>query len=87
LESAVADAGDPTLEHLRRFDAKLDDVRADLDGLPAAIRGLEDRQLGVERAIGLVREDMARSDRRSDALAGRVKRIERRLDLAEVSGR
>jgi hypothetical protein len=87
LEPAVADAADLTLEYLRRFDAKLDDVRADLDELRAAIRGLEDRQLGVERAIGLVREDMARRDRRSDALAGRVKRIERRLDLADAPGR
>jgi hypothetical protein len=83
----VADAVDLTLEYLRRFDAKLDDVRADLDELRAATRGLEDRQLGVQRAIGLVREDMARREHRSDALAGRVERIERRLDLADAPGR
>ena len=57
-----------TLEYLRRLDGKLDDVRADLDEVRAALRSLEDRQLGVERSIGLVREDMARRDRRSDAL-------------------
>jgi septation ring formation regulator EzrA len=83
----VADPIDLTLEYLRRLDGKLDDVRADLDEVRAALRSLEDRQLGVERSIGLVREDMARRDRRSDALAGRVKRIERRLELSELPGR
>ena len=78
---------DLTLEYLRRLDGKLDDVRADLDEVRAALRSLEDRQLGVERSIGLVREDMVRRDRRSDALAGRVKRIERRLELSEQPGR
>ena len=78
---------DLTLEYLRRLDGKLDDVRADLDEVRAALRSLEDRQLGVERSIGLVREDMARRDRRSDALASRVKRIERRLELSDQPGR
>ena len=62
----MADPIDLTLEYLRR----LDDVRADLDEVRSAIRSLEDRQLGVERSIGLVREDMARRDRRDDALVG-----------------
>ena len=79
----MADPIDLTMEYFRRLDAKLDDVRADLDEVRSAIRSLEDRQLGVERSIGLVREDMARRDRRGDVLATRVKRIERRLDLAE----
>jgi chromosome segregation ATPase len=83
----VADPIDLTLEYLRRLDGKLDDVRADLDEVRAALRSLEDRQLGVERSIGLVREDMSRRDRRSDALASRVKRIERRLELSEHPGR
>ena len=78
---------DLTLEYLRHLDGKLDDVRADLDEVRAAPRSPEDRQLGVERSIGLVREDMARRDRRSDALGSRVKRIERRLELSEQPGR
>ena len=40
-----------------RLDDELDDVRADLDEVRAALRSLEDRQLGVERSIRLVRED------------------------------
>ncbi|MGE3292295.1 MAG: hypothetical protein AB7I59_26505 [Geminicoccaceae bacterium] len=55
----MAEPLDLTLEYLRRLDGKLDDVRADLDEVRAALRSLEDRQLGVERSIGLVREDMA----------------------------
>ena len=78
---------DLTPEYLRRLHGKLDDVRADLDEVRATLRSLEDRQLGVERSIGLVHEDMARRDRRSDALASRVKRIERRLELSEQPGR
>jgi hypothetical protein len=83
----MAELIDPPLEYLRRLDGKLDDVRADLDEVRAALRSLEDRQLGVERSIGLVREVMARRDRRSDALASRVKRIERRLEQSEQPGR
>ena len=83
----MAEPVDLTLEYLHRLDGKLDDVRADLDEVRAALRSLEDRQLGVERSIGLVREDMARRDRRSDALARRVKRIERRLELSDQPGR
>ena len=82
----MADPIDLTLEYLRRLDGKLDDVRADLDEVRAALRSLEDRQLGVERSIGLVREDMARRDRRSDALASRVKRIEQ-PELSALPGR
>jgi len=73
----VAKPVDLPLEYLRRLDGKLDDVRAGLDEVRTALRGLEDRQLGVERSIGLVRKGMARRDRRSGALASRVKRIER----------
>jgi hypothetical protein len=82
----VADPIDLTLEYLRRLDGKLDDVRADLDEVRAALRSLEDRQLGVERSIGLVRLDMARRDRRSNALASRVKRIEQ-PEISEHPGR
>ena len=64
----MADPVDLTLEYVRRLDGKLDDVRADLDEVRAALRSLEDRQLGVERSIGLVCLGMARRDRRSDAL-------------------
>jgi hypothetical protein len=70
-----------------RLDGKLDDVGADLDDMRAALRSLEDRQLGVERSIGLVREDVVRRDRRSDALVSRVKRIERWLEPSEHAGR
>lgn len=83
----MAEPVDLTLEYLRRLDGKLDDVRADLDEVRASLRSLEDRQLGVERSIGLVREDMARRDRRADALASRVKRIEQRLELSEPGRR
>ena len=62
-------------------------MRADLDEVRAALRSLEDRQPGVERSVGLVREDMARRDRRSDAPTSRLKRIERRLELSEHPGR
>lgn len=73
----MAEPVDLTLDYLRRLDGKLHDVRADLDEVRTALRSLEDRQLGGERSIGLVCLDMARRDRRSDALASRVKRIER----------
>lgn len=83
----MADLIDLTLEYLHRLDGKLDDACADLDEVRATLRSLEDRKLGVERSIGLVREDMARRDRRSDALASRVKRIERRLEPSNHAGR
>ena len=83
----MANPVDLPLEYLRRLGGKLDDVRADLDEVRAALRSLEDRRLGVERSIGLVCLNMARRDRRSDALASRVKRIERRLELSEQPGR
>ena len=57
---------DLTMEYLRR----LDDVRADLDEVWAAIRSLEDRPLGGERSIGPVREEMARGDLRGDVPVG-----------------
>lgn len=83
----MANPIDLTLDHLRCLDGKLDDVRADLDEVRAALRSLEDRQLGVERSIGLVCLDMARRDRHSDALASRVKRTPWRLELSEQPGR
>jgi hypothetical protein len=42
----VADTIDLTSEYLRRLDGKLDDMRADLDEVRAAMRNLKDRQLG-----------------------------------------
>jgi hypothetical protein len=78
---------DLTLDYLRRLVGKLDDVHADLDEVRAVLRSLENRQLHVEESIGLVREDMARRHRQSDALAGRGKRIERRLHLSDHTGR
>lgn len=72
---------------LDSLNCKLDDVRADLDDVHTTLRIPKNRQLGVERSIGLVREDMARRDCRSDALASRAKRIERRLELSDHAGR
>ncbi len=83
----MADLIDLTLEYLHRLDGKLDDACADLDEVRATLRSLEDRKLGVEQSIRLVREDMARRDRRSDALASRVKRIKRRLEPSNHAGR
>jgi hypothetical protein len=82
----VADPIDLTLDYLRRLDGKLDEVRTELDEVRAALRSLEDRQLGVEHSIGVVRLDMARRDRRSNALASCVKRIEQ-PELSEHPGR
>ena len=83
----MTDPIDLTLDYLRYVEGKLDELRADLYEVRAALRSLEDRQLGVERSIRLAREDMARRDRRSDAMASCAKRIERRLEPSEHAGR
>ena len=58
-------------------------VREDVADLRAVVRSLEQRTIGVERSLNLLREDLARIDVHQDRVRDRMGRIERRLDLAD----
>jgi hypothetical protein len=58
-------------------------VREDVADLRAVVRSLEQRTIGVERSLNLLREDLARIDVHRDRVRDQMGRIERRLDLAD----
>ena len=58
-------------------------AREDAADMRAMMRSLEQRTTAVERALALIREDLARIDTRQDRVSEPVGRIERRLELAD----
>lgn len=61
-------------------------MREDIADLRAVVRSLEQRTIGVERSLNLIREDLARVDASQDRVRDRMGRIERRLELADQPG-
>jgi hypothetical protein len=64
------------LEHLRA-------IRSDLSGLRDDVRSLTVRTGNVETELGHLHGVVAEQSVRIDKLAGRIERLERRLELSE----
>jgi hypothetical protein len=61
-------------------------MREDIADRWAVVRSLEQRTIGVERSLNLIREDLARVDASQDRVRDRMGRIERRLELPDQPG-
>jgi chromosome segregation ATPase len=64
------------LEHLRRFDRRLDSISSDLNDLKL-------RTTSIEQGLALVNQGVALVKQRIDRVEERLGRIERRLDLVD----
>ena len=64
------------LEHLRRFDRRLDTMVADLQDVKI-------RMTSIEQNLSLVNQGLALVNHRIDRVEERLGRIERRLDLVD----
>lgn len=70
-------------ERYRKTDAKLDRVLDDLADLTARVGGLEQGVALLHKDLALSHETVATTSVRLDRLDARVRRIERRLELAD----
>ena len=73
----TADVENLILEHLRRFDRRLDSISSDLNDLKL-------RTTAIEQGLALVNQGLALVNQRIDRVEERLSRIERRLDLVET---
>lgn len=73
------------LEHLRAIRADVGTLREDMGEVKQRLTNLEVGQAAIRRDIASLYEMSAQTNARLDRLDGRVTRIERRLDLTEVS--
>jgi len=64
------------LEHLRRFDRRLETMAADLQDVKV-------RTTAIEQSLSLVNQGIALVNHRIDRVEERLSRIERRLDLVD----
>jgi predicted nucleic acid-binding Zn-ribbon protein len=72
----MTDPDNLVLQHLRRFDQKLDRVLEDVQELKLRTTTMEERFAGVEMSVAGVQ-------RRIDRVDARLDRIEKRLDLVD----
>lgn len=69
------------LEHLKRFQATLERVENKVDELIIRVGHLEVAMGGVKRDVAHIEETQADLSVRVDKLAGRLERVEKRLEL------
>ena len=69
------------LEHLKRFQATLERVENKVDELIIRVGHLEVAMGGAKRDVAHVEETQADLSVRVDKLAGRLERVEKRLEL------
>jgi hypothetical protein len=79
----MAEPENPMPTFLRRIDAKLEVVRADVSDLKERVTALELGQAKLAEAVAHLAEAAARINARLDRIDLRLDRIERRLDLVE----
>jgi len=72
------------LQYLRRLDAGIQLLRADVADLKRLTTGVEEELVSVNHRINGLDERLVGVNRQLDRLDGRVERIERRLGVAEA---
>ena len=72
----TADVENLILEHMRRFDRRLDTIAGDMQDITI-------RLTAVEQNLSLVNQGLALVNHRIDRVEERLTRIERRLDLVD----
>jgi chromosome segregation ATPase len=71
--------------YFRKVDARFDDVERRLDELTARITHLDQGIVGLRRDITQLHEFAATQSARMDSMDSRLSRINRRLDLADMT--
>jgi chromosome segregation ATPase len=72
------------LRYLRRIDARMDDLVADLKDVKGRLISLGEQVSLLRSEMGTMRADMVRLEHRIDRMDERLRRIETRLDLIEA---
>jgi chromosome segregation ATPase len=71
--------------YFRKMDARFDDVERQLDELTARTTHLDQGIVGLRRDITQLHEFVATQSTRMDSMDGRLSRINRRFDLADMT--
>jgi hypothetical protein len=73
-----------TLVFLRRLDAKMDAMHADIRDIKDRLTAVELGLASVRREVAVLGEAVATTNARVDRVERRLERIERRLDLVDA---